>query len=124
MLAARRQCDDGDFERWLGTVSERADPLMAWLGVVFALVVGYPLVVDLSPPTERALQPVGWAIWVVFLADLLGKLWLAPDRWRFLRRHWLAVVMLVVPTLRLLRLAALLRLGRAPPAARSAPPTG
>lgn len=82
------------------------------------LVVGYPLVVDLSPATERALQVAGWAIWLVFLADLLGKLWLAPDRWRFLRRHWLAVLMLLVPTLRLLRLVALLRLGRALPAAR------
>lgn len=94
---------------------------MAWLGVVFALLVGYGLVVeDLAPGTRRALEVAGWAIWAVFLAEYGVKLWLAPSRRRFLRRHWLPAVALLVPTLRVLRLLRLVRLGRALPAARVA----
>ncbi len=91
---------------------------MAWLGVVFALVVGYELAVELSPGHARAPMVVGWAIWAAFFVEFATKLWLAPKRTRFLRRHWFQAAALVVPTLRLLRFARLLRLGRALPAAR------
>lgn len=110
---------EDEWERWARDAAERADPFMAWLGVVFALLVGYELVVtDLSPTTSRILTTAGWAIWAVFLAEFALKLWLAPRRGRFLRRHWLQAAALVLPTLRLLRFARLLRLGRALPAAR------
>lgn len=92
---------------------------MAWLGVIFALLVGYELAVDdLSVTTARVLTVAGWVIWAVFLVEFAVKLLLAPRRWRFLRAHWLQAAALVLPTLRLLRFARLLRLGRALPAAR------
>jgi voltage-gated potassium channel len=59
-----------------------------------------------------------WVIWAVFVLDFLAKALAAPSALRFARRHWLSVLMLLVPTLRLLRLGALLRVGRALPAAR------
>lgn len=91
---------------------------MAWLGIVFALLVGYELAVDLTPATARALEIAGWSIWAVFLLEFLAKLWLAPAKRSFLRRHWLQVLMLAVPALRVLRFLRLVRLGRALPAAR------
>lgn len=91
---------------------------MAWLGVVFALLVGYELAVDLGPSASRALTLAGWCIWAVFLLEFAAKLWLAPGRLRFLRRHWLQALGLVLPTLRFLRFLRLVRLGRALPAAR------
>ena len=114
----RRGASEGEFEHWVAWATERADPFMAWLGVVFALLVGFELAVDVSPATATALQIGGWAIWGVFAVELLAKLWLAPRRLRFLRRHWLQVLMLAVPALRVLRFLRLLRLGRALPAAR------
>lgn len=114
----RRGCSESDFEEWLAWATERADPFMAWLGVVFALLVGFELAVDVGATTATALRAAGWTIWGVFVVELLAKLWLAPRRLRFLRRHWLQVVMLVVPALRVLRFLRLLRLGRALPAAR------
>jgi voltage-gated potassium channel len=114
----RKGCDENEFERWLAWVTERADPPMAWLGVVFALLVGFELAVEVGPTTAAALRIAGWAIWGVFLAEFLAKLWLAPRRLRFVRRHWLQVLMLAVPALRVLRFLRLLRLGRALPAAR------
>lgn len=110
--------DEDEFEVWLEHVTERVDPFMAWLGVVFALLVGFEFAVEVSPETGRALEWAGWAIWAVFLLEFLAKLWLAPRRLRFLRRHWLQGLALVVPTLRVLRFLRLLRLGRALPAAR------
>jgi voltage-gated potassium channel len=113
-----RTCDEDEFERWLRATTERADPFMAWLGVVFALVVGYGLTVDLTPAGERALEIVGWVVWGVFAAEFVAHLWVAPSRRRYVRRHWLQVLMLLVPTLRVLRFVRLVRVGRALPVAR------
>lgn len=113
---ARR--DESAFEAWLEAATERLDPFMAWLGVVFALLVGYEIAVDVGPAAARWLTAAGWAIWAIFLAEYVVNLWLAPDRVRYVRRHWLRALAIVVPTLRVLRFLRLLRIGRALPAAR------
>lgn len=51
-----RHGDEDAFERWGAAATERLDPAMAWLGVLFALLVGYELAVDLSPSAARALE--------------------------------------------------------------------
>lgn len=109
-----------DFEAWVDYVTERADPFMAWLGILFALMLGYELAVPLSPDAARVLEIGGWAIWAIFVLEFLVKLWIAPRRLTFVRRHWLQAVALLVPTLRVLSFLRLLRLGRALPAARVA----
>jgi voltage-gated potassium channel len=111
-------CEEREFDDWLRAASERADPFMAWLGVVFALLVVFEIAVDLEPATSSALQTAGWVIWAVFLAEFLARLWLAPRRGRFLRRHWPTVLGLLVPALRAFAFLRLLRIGRALPAAR------
>lgn len=93
---------------------------MAWLGVLFALMLGYELAVPLSPVAAQVLEIAGWTIWAIFLLEFLGKLWLAPRRLTFVRRRWLQALALLVPTLRVLSFLRLLRLGRALPAARVA----
>ncbi len=111
-------CDEHEFDDWVRSATERLDPLMAWLGVLFALLVGYDIAVDVSPRTSRTLEIAGWTIWAIFAFEFSAKLWLAPARARFLRSHWLQAAMLAIPTLRVLRFLRLLRLGRALPAAR------
>lgn len=113
-----RSCADEEFEDWLRAVTERADPFMAWLGVLFALLVGYELAVDLGRTATLVVAIVSWVIWGFFAAELIAKLWVAPNRLRFLRRHWLQVAGLLVPWLRFTRFVRLLRAGRALPAAR------
>ena len=114
----RRDASESEFDEWVAHATERADPVMAWLGVVFALLVGYEIAVDLSPRTARVVEIVGWAIWAAFALEFVAKLWLAPRRARFLRRNWFQLVALAIPTLRVLRFLRLLRIGRALPAAR------
>ncbi len=113
-----RHDDETEFEAWMARTSERADPFMALLGLVFALLIGYEIAVDLSPNASRWVQAVGWVVWAVFVVEFVVKLWLAPRRFRFLRRHWLQLLALAVPALRVFRFLRLVRLGRAMPAAR------
>jgi voltage-gated potassium channel len=115
----RREGNERAFELWLSWQTQRLDPLMAFLGIVFALLAAFQLAdTGLGPGWTRALDGAAWAIWGVFVIEFAAKLVAAPSTPRFLRRNWLAVLMLLVPTLRLLRFGALLRLGRALPAAR------
>ena len=118
MRPPSRRCDEPEWEEWLSAATERLDPFMAWLGVLFALLVGFELAVALRDPAATVVGWVGWAIWAAFVFEFGAKLLLAPDRGRFLRRHWVQALGLAVPTLRLLRFLRLLRLGRALPAAR------
>lgn len=117
-MSARERRSDEEFEAWLADATERLDPFMAWLGLMFALLVGYELAVELTPRAQRGLTVAGWVIWAIFAGEFAAKLWLAPTRLRFLRRHWLQLAGLLVPTLRALRFIRLFRLGRALPAAR------
>lgn len=91
---------------------------MAWLGVLFALLVGFEIAADPRPPWSRIVEWVSWAIWGIFALEFAIQLWLAPDRRLFLRRHWWQPPMIVIPTLRVFRFLRLVRLGRAFPAGR------
>lgn len=110
--------DDSDFDAWVEDVTERADPFMAWLGVLFALLVGYELAVEVGATAAAWLEVASWTIWALFAVEFGAKIWLAPRKGRFLRTHWLQALMLAVPALRFLRFLRLLRVGRALPAGR------
>ncbi|MDP8971274.1 MAG: hypothetical protein M3N52_12430 [Actinomycetota bacterium] len=114
----RRGRSEADYETWLARLVERTDPLMAWLGLLFALLLGFQLAVAVQPSVGRALDAAVWIIWAIFVVDFGAKLVLAPAKGRFLRRHWFQVLGLLLPTLRLLSFLRLVRLGRAFPAAR------
>jgi voltage-gated potassium channel len=90
---------------------------MAWLGVIFGLAALLQFA-PLRPTEAHVLEFVIWALWALFLVEFLARVALAEHRGTYVRRHWLQVVMLALPTLRLFSLLRLVRLGRAVPAAR------
>jgi voltage-gated potassium channel len=74
-----------------------------------------PLVVDLPPATEGAFLAVDYLIWAIFAAEYATKLYLAPNRRRFVAHHVPDLIIVLVPMLRplrVLRSARLLRLLR------------
>lgn len=78
------------------------------------------LVVDLANDgLPRSLDVLMWAIWLIFGVDFAVKLLIAPERVRFLRGNWLTALSLVLPALRILRLAAAFRFLRLTRVARS-----
>jgi voltage-gated potassium channel len=89
-------------ERWLEA------PLfvlgLVWLGFVIA---------ELLDRLPTSLEPVVTAIWAVFVAEYVLRLWIADDRWTFLRRNWLTLLALLVPALRVFRIARVVPVLRA-----------
>lgn len=98
----------GAYDRFV----DRTDDPMLVLALVFVGVLVWPLLdADPSRPVRVLLRWADVAIWIVFAAEYLVRLVLAPDRWRFVRRHVPDLVVVVVPPLRGLRvMVALLRL--------------
>ena len=111
-LGALRRREPEERERGVELLAARLDRPMSVLGVLFLLVVLGQNVAG-SPDVQRIFTVAGWVLWVVFAAEFLLRLWLAPSRGRFLRRNWWQVAFLLLPMLRFLRGLALLRLVRA-----------
>lgn len=105
-------------ERWqlLRTLDRVLDgPLIVlsfvWLAILLAeLVIG----------TDSRLDVLFYLLWVIFIAEVVIELIIAPDRAAYLRTHWLKIIALIVPALRVLRAVSALRVLRAAGAVRSA----
>lgn len=95
-----------------------AIPLLALAVVALPLLV-VPAVADLTPRAETVLLVLGWLIWGCFLADYGIRLFLAPDRWHFVRTHKVDLLIVVLPFLRPLHVARSARALRILRAARA-----
>ena len=95
----------------LEQIEQRTEMLLLVLSfVMIPLLVG-PLLWDLSPTEDRLFTPIGWLIWGLFAIDLVVKTAVAPDRWQYVKQHWLDVLIVAVPFLRPLRLVRLVVFG-------------
>lgn len=82
-------------------------PLLA-LAVLFAVAYALP-VVDPDAPARVlfACHVANWVVWAAFAIDYAVRLWLSEDRLRFVRRHPLALLAVLLPLLQPLRLLKL-----------------
>lgn len=74
------------------------------------------LAIDLVQGSGAWLETAITAIWIVFVVEFSLKFVIAPDRLRFLRKNWLSGLALLLPALRVFRVARVfqvLRYGRA-----------
>ncbi|MCH7801570.1 MAG: potassium channel family protein [Chloroflexi bacterium] len=78
-------------------------PLLLMSFVMVPLLVG-PIFWDLSDARQQVFFGVEIFIWALFAADLALKIIVAPRRLRYLRRHWLEVLVVAVPWFRPLRI--------------------
>lgn len=90
--------------------------LVLALAMVPLLVL--PLLLDLPGGVEASFVALDWFIWAVFAFEYVVRLVLTDRRWRFVRREWPDLLIIVLPFLRPLRIVRsaralrLLRLGR------------
>lgn len=105
-------------ERWalLERVTKAVEPVMVGLSAVWIALLVLEL---LNAGLPRSLEVLVWAIWIVFGLDFGARLLIAPAKLTFLRRNWLTALSLVLPALRIFRLAAAFRFLRAARVARS-----
>lgn len=96
------------FERF----SRAVDGPLTILALAMIPLIVLPLVVDLSPATDRAFLAIDYLIWAVFAAEYVIKLYLAPNRRRFVLHNIPDLIIVVVPMLRPLRVLRSVRLLR------------
>jgi len=82
---------------------------MIFLGFVWLVL----LVVELIWGLPKVLEYLSLTIWIVFIVDFIVKFILAPAKIAFLKTNWLTAISLVIPALRVFRIARAIRLLRA-----------
>lgn len=94
---------------WAEEVLDRLTPVMSALSVVFLLVVLGETMATAGSGLSTALTVSSWLIWLVFAAEFVARLVVAPDTVSFLKRNWWQLFFLVLPFLRILRLVRVVR---------------
>lgn len=96
--------------------SEVLHGLEDWLQVpmnVLSFVWLLLVIAELVWGISRLLETFGIAIWLIFLAEFVLRLVLAPNKFQFLRGNVITVIALLLPAVRLLRAFRVLRFARA-----------
>ena len=81
---------------------------MVFLGFVWLVL----LVIELIWKLPSALEVLSIVIWIIFIIDFIIKLILAPSRSLYLKKNWLTVLSLIVPAMRVFRVARAFRVVR------------
>jgi voltage-gated potassium channel len=99
----------------LHQLEDRLEMPMVVLGFAWLVLLIIEFVHGLSP----LLEWLSAGIWAIFIFDFLLKFFLAPEKWAYLKHNWLMLIALLVPALRIFRVARAVSLLRAARATRS-----
>ena len=103
--------DESERQRMLKRVEGLTEfPLMVLSVVMLPLLIG-PLIWDLTTEEQAVFLALDYFIWAVFAVDLAVKVGVTQDKKAYLRRHWIDVIVVVVPFLRPLRILRLFAFG-------------
>ena len=85
---------------WLDRLQRWTEWPKTLLAIALIPILLAPYLFSLSPESRSVLAALYYLIWGVFAVDLAVCLVIAPKRWRYLRKHWFDVVLVVLPMLR------------------------
>ena len=77
-------------------------PLTILSLIMVPLLIG-PLMFEMEPKTEQIYSSLESAIWMIFIVDITARILIAPARLTYIRRHWIDVVLAIIPWFRVLR---------------------
>jgi voltage-gated potassium channel len=77
--------------------------ILAWVWLVLFVV---ELTIGLNP----LLQAFGTVIWIIFIFDFVLTFAIAPRKLAYLKNNWLSAIALLIPALRIFRIARFMRL--------------
>jgi voltage-gated potassium channel len=95
-------------QRWIDRTSHPLDLLaLVFLAAIFVEW----LFGDIAPGgwVVRIGNTVSWLVWFAFAVDYVARLYLSPDRGDFVTSHKLDLLMVLLPFLRMVRVALILR---------------
>lgn len=103
--AAREQLTQ---QRWelLARLNQLLDKPMIALAFVWVVL----LILSFTRGLPGPLAVVDQIIWLLFIGDFVLQVVIAPNKKRYLERHWLVAISLLLPALRLIRIAEAVRL--------------
>ena len=105
----RLRDDPAAREELLGRLDRYLDVPLALASLVLVLLTIIELTGEVSGPWQGRLTALSWALWGLFFVGFAAKLTLAPAKSRYLRGHWLDALIVLLPFLRVLRLARVLQ---------------
>ena len=98
-------------EALLGRIERVTElPLLILSFVMIPLLVG-PFFWNLSPEEESVFVALDIFVWALFAVDLIVKIIIVPQRLPYVKRHWLEVLVVVVPFFRPLRIVRIFLFG-------------
>jgi voltage-gated potassium channel len=102
---ARREERRQAVSRWL-------DPPLTFASLLLLLLTVIQLTTPLPAGREKFLNLAETGIWVFFVVSFGVEVAVSDDRIRFVRRHWLRAVMVVIPFIGFLRIVSVVRFGQ------------
>jgi voltage-gated potassium channel len=78
-------------------------PLLIFAFAMIPLLLG-PMLWELTAQEQATFLILDYFIWALFAVDLIVKTAISPHRFAYLRRHWLEVLVVVIPFFRPLRI--------------------
>ena len=107
-----------DFEREQYRLLHRIEDWLEVPMLVLGLVWLALLILEFTQGLSDWMEWLGTAIWIVFLVDFGVKLFLSPQKLRYLATNWLTILALIVPAIRVFRIFRVIRMLSAARAAR------
>jgi voltage-gated potassium channel len=98
---------------------QTAIPMLVLALTIIPLLVA-PLMFELSETTRATFVALGWFIWAAFTVEYAVRLYLSPNKGKFIRSNLIDLVVIVLPFLRPLRVLRSARALRVLRAARAA----
>jgi voltage-gated potassium channel len=89
--------------------SAAVDVPMMVLALLWLPVLVLPFIIKLPPGLTATFEDIDYSVWAAFVVEYLVKLWLTPVRRTFFTHHLVDLAVIVLPMLRPLRAARLLR---------------
>jgi len=98
---------------WLARLERWTEWPLTALALVLVPILVAPYLFPLSDRSRTTLVALDYLVWGVFVADLVVKVAISPQRGRYLRAHWFDVILVALPMLRPWRAARSVRTLRA-----------
>lgn len=96
-------------------INEATDKPLFVLSFVWLAIIAFELTVGVS----RQLEYVSFVIWIIFIADFLLEMTIAPSTKKYLRQNWLSALSLILPAFRIFRIFQSVKLLKASRSLRS-----
>jgi voltage-gated potassium channel len=103
MASLEKQVLDRERREILQKLENWLDLPMIILARVWLVLFVVELTIGLNP----LLQAFGTVIWIIFIFDFVLTFAIAPRKLAYLKNNWLSAIALLIPALRIFRIAAL-----------------